>query len=308
LTIRTAESVLDLIGNTPLVRLSRIAPNGAALWGKFEMGNPGGSVKDRIALAMIRDAESRGLLKPGGTVVEPTSGNTGVGLALVCAVLGYRCVLVMPQGMSLSRRGIFQALGAEVVQTPSGQSMKGAIDKAETLARSNPGWFMPMQFSNKSNPAAHRKGTAKEIMKALKGKVHAFVAGVGTGGTLTGVGEVLKKKIPGVLVVAVEPKTSAVLSGGAPGPHRLQGIGPGFVPATLNRGVIDEIVTVTDSEAAQTARLLARKEGVLAGLSAGANVAAAMKVAARLGKGKNVVTVLCDLGERYLNAEGGLEP
>jgi cysteine synthase A len=252
---------------------------------------------------MIRDAERRGVLKPRGTVVEPTSGNTGIGLALVCAALDYRCVLVMPEGVTLGRRGIAQALGAEVVLTPSELSMKGAIDKARELQRRNPGWFMPMQFSNKSNPAMHRKTTAREILRALDGKVGAFVAGVGTGGTLSGVGEVLKKKDPRTLVVAVEPKASPVLSGGNPGPHRLQGMGPGFIPSTLNRSVVSEILGVGDEEAAQACRQLARKEGVLAGLSSGANVFAAQKVARRLGKG-NVVTILCDLGERYVDSRG----
>jgi cysteine synthase A len=210
----------------------------------------------------------------------------------------------MPEGASVGRRGIAQALGAEIVQSPADLSMRGAIDKARELQRKNPGWFMPMQFSNKSNPAAHRKGTAREILKSLDGQVHAFVSGVGTGGTISGVGEVLKKKDPRTLLVAVEPRSSPVLSGGAAGPHRLQGIGPGFVPATLNRAVLDEIIGVSDEEAVQTCRQLARREGVLAGLSSGANVFAALKVARRLGKGKNVVTILCDLGERYVDSNG----
>ncbi len=303
-----SESVLDLVGQTPLVRLQRMAPPASAsVFVKLESLNPGGSVKDRIALGMIQDAERRGLLKPGGVVVEPTSGNTGIGLALVCAVKGYRCVLVMPENMAIGRRGIVQAYGAELVLTPEKDSMKGAIARAEEILRSQDGAFMPMQFANKSNPATHRRATAREILKALKGRVHAVVAGVGTGGTISGVGEALKKENPKTLVVAVEPRGSSVLSGGKPGPHRLQGIGAGFVPDTLNRSVVDEVVPVGDDEALAAAKELSRREGLLAGWSSGANVHVALQVARRLGKGKNVVTLLCDLGERYLDPKGKLE-
>ena len=309
MAVKVVDNVLGLIGATPLVRLkSQESAGGARIYGKFELGNPGGSVKDRIALNMLAEAEARGLLKPGsGTVVEPTSGNTGVGLALVCAVKGWRCVLLTPEGLPLRRLAMLKAYGAEIRQTPFELGMKGAVDAVQAIILENPSWFSPMQFSNRANPAIHRKTTAVEILKALKGAVDAFVAGVGTGGTLTGVAEVLKKKRPSTLVVAVEPEASCVLSGGAAGPHRIQGIGAGFVPAVLNMKAVDEIMKVKDREAFATARELARREGLLAGISAGANVWAAKKIAARLGKNKNVVTVLCDRGELYLNEEGEFE-
>lgn len=291
---------ISLVGGTPLVRLARFAPEGE-LVGKLEMRNPGGSVKDRIAWAMVRDAEERGLLRPGGAVVEPTSGNTGIGLALVCAVRGYRLILVMPETMSAERRAVLQALGAELVLTPGEEGMAGAVRAARDLARRY-GAFMPGQFENPANPRIHEETTAEEIWRDTEGRVGAFVAGVGTGGTVTGVGRALKRKDPGVHVVAVEPAASPVLSGGTPGRHRIQGIGAGFVPPVLDRSVIDEVVTVTDEEAAEAARRLARTEGVLAGISSGAALAAAVRVAGRGPlRGKLVVVLLPDTGERYLS-------
>ncbi len=306
---RVAQNVLELVGRTPLLRLKSQEPaGGAKLYAKFEMANPGGSVKDRIALAMLAEAESRGALKPGqGTVVEPTSGNTGVGLAMVCAVKGYRCVLVMPEGLSPRRYAVLKAYGAQLLLTPFELGMKGAVDRAQALLAEHPDWFCPMQFNNRANPSAHRKTTAREILRALKGAPAAFVAGVGTGGTLTGVGEVLKKEDPKVRVVAVEPDGSAVLSGSLPGPHRIQGIGAGFVPGVLDLRVVDQIIRVTDADALATVSELARKEGLLAGISAGANVWAARRVAAELSPEQCVVTVLCDRGELYLNEAGEVE-
>ena len=300
--MKIAGSVLELIGNTPLVRLRRMAPaSGAAVLAKLEMGNPGGSVKDRICLAMIEDAEARGLLKPGATVIEPTSGNTGIGLAMVCAVKGYRLILTMPETMSAERLQILKGYGAQVVLTPSADGMIGAVKRAEAMAQEAPGAYMPQQFRNPANPEAHRRTTAQEILRATDGDVDAFVAGVGTGGTITGVGEVLKKKCAGVKIIAVEPKSSPVLSGGAPGPHMIQGIGAGFVPEVLNRSVIDEIVTVTDEQAYETSSRLAREEGIFVGVSSGAACWAALRVAKDLGAGRTVVAVLPDTGERYLS-------
>lgn len=260
-------------------------------------------MKDRICLNMIDEAEQKGLLKPGGTIVEPTSGNTGIGLALVSAVRGYKLILVMPEGMSLERASLLSSYGAQLVLTPAREGMRGSIKEAESILDQNPEYFMPNQFSNPANPAMHRKTTALEIWEALDGKVDAFVAAVGTGGTITGCGELFKEKNPSVKVIALEPAGSPVLSGGEPGPHRIQGIGAGFVPKVLNRSLIDEIMTVTDEEAYQTTKQLARKEGLLVGISAGANVFAAQKVAESLGPNKNVVTILCDTGERYLSIE-----
>lgn len=297
-------NITDGIGHTPLVRLNRLSPPGGALiYGKAEFYNPGGSVKDRICLNMIDEAEQKGLLKPGGTIVEPTSGNTGIGLALVSAVRGYKLILVMPEGMSLERASLLSSYGAQLVLTPAREGMRGSIKEAESILDQNPEYFMPNQFSNPANPAMHRKTTALEIWEALDGKVDAFVAAVGTGGTITGCGELFKEKNPSVKVIALEPAGSPVLSGGEPGPHRIQGIGAGFVPKVLNRSLIDEIMTVTDEEAYQTTKQLARKEGLLVGISAGANVFAAQKVAESLGPNKNVVTILCDTGERYLSIE-----
>ena len=302
---KRAESVLDLIGQTPLVRLKSFEKGGAKLWAKVEMANPGGSVKDRIALSMLLEAERKGRLKQGsGTVVEPTSGNTGVGLALVCAVKGWRCVLVMPEGLPERRIFLLRAYGAEIELTPFELGMTGAIGRAEALLKQNPGWFMPMQFSNRENPAMHRKTTGPEIHKALEGQVHAFVAGVGTGGTLTGVAEFLRRKSKAVKVVAVEPASSPVISGGQPGPHRILGIGAGFVPPVFDRALVDRVVTVSDEDAAATARALARQEGLLCGVSSGANVFAAAQVAAAEKAGRNVVTVLCDRGELYVDESG----
>ncbi|HXB97376.1 MAG TPA: cysteine synthase A [bacterium] len=303
---KRAESVLDLIGQTPLVRLKSFEKaGGARIWAKVEMANPGGSVKDRVALGMLAEAERMGRLKPGsGTVVEPTSGNTGVGLALVCAVKGWRCVLVMPEGLPERRIALLKAYGAEIELTRFELGMTGAIERAEALLKQNPDWIMPMQFSNRDNPATHRKTTGPEIYKALDGAVHAFVAAVGTGGTITGVGEFLRRKNKAVKIVAVEPALSPVLSGGQPGAHRIVGIGAGFVPTVLDRSLLDRVITVSDDDAASTARLLARREGLLAGVSSGANVFAAAQVAAAEKPGRNVVTVLCDRGELYVDDKG----
>jgi cysteine synthase A len=265
--------------------------------------NPGGSVKDRICLSMVLAAEEEGLLRPGGTIVEPTSGNTGIGLAMVAAVRGYRCILTMPETMSVERRAILRAYGAEIVLTPGPEGMRGAVARAEQLVAENPGAYMPQQFKNPANPRIHRETTAREILEALDGKVDAFVAGVGTGGTVTGVGEVLKELDPNVLVVAVEPEKSPVLSGGAPGPHKIQGIGAGFVPDVMDLEVVDRVIQVTEAVSFDIAKRSAREEGLFIGISAGANVWAALQVAQELGEGKSVVTVLCDGGEKYISVE-----
>jgi len=297
-----AGSVLELIGNTPLVRLGRIVPEGSAeVLGKLESLNPAGSVKDRIALSMIEAAEAEGLIKPGDTIVEPTSGNTGIGLAMVCAVKGYRLVLTMPEDMSIERRRLLTRFGAQLVLTPAIEGMTGAVYAAQELIKKNKGYFMPQQFQNPANPEVHRRTTAREILRATDGRIDAFVAGVGTGGSITGIGEVLKRELPGVLVVAVEPAKSQVLAGGKAGIHGIQGIGASFVPGVLDREVYDELIAVKDEDAyAMTARLT-REEGLLVGISSGANVWASLGVAARLGAGKRVVTMLCDTGERYLS-------
>ncbi len=301
---KRADNVLKLIGGTPLVRYNRLpAPGSAAVWGKHEGMNPGGSVKDRICLAMVLDAEERGALKPGGTIIEPTSGNTGIGLAMVAAVRGYRCVLTMPETMSVERRAILRAYGAEIVLTPGPEGMRGAIARAEELLAETPDSFMPQQFRNPANPRIHRETTAREILEALDGQVDAFVAGVGTGGTVTGVGEVLKETNPDIVVVAVEPAKSPVLSGGSPGPHKIQGIGAGFVPQVLDRDILNRVVQVAEEDAFETAKRSAREEGLFIGISAGANVWAACEIAKELGEGKNVVTVLCDGGEKYISVE-----
>ncbi len=300
---KKVDSVLALVGDTPLVRLNRVPDEGSAsVWAKLEMFNPLSSVKDRICLAMVEAAERDGLLKPGAVVVEPTSGNTGIGLAMVTAVKGYRLVLTMPDTMSIERRSMLGAFGAELVLTPGEAGMRGAIEKAEELA-SKHGYFMPQQFKNPANPEVHRRTTAEEIWEATGGKIDAFVAGVGTGGTVTGVGQVLKKKKPDVLVVAVEPEASPVLSGGKPGGHKIQGIGAGFVPDVLDREVIDEIIQVSNEDSAATSRRLVREEGLFVGISSGAACFAAVGIAKRLGAGKDVVVVFPDTGERYLSTD-----
>jgi len=298
------KEITELIGGTPLVRLNQFSRDGAAtMYGKVESFNPGGSVKDRICLNMINEAERQGRLKPGSTIVEPTSGNTGIGLALVSAVRGYRLILVMPESMSMERASLLSSYGAQLVLTAAWEGMKGAIKEAESIVAQNPSYFMPDQFSNPANPAIHRRTTAVEIWDALNGKIDAFVAAVGTGGTITGCGEVFKERNPRINVIAVEPAGSPVLSGGDPGPHKIQGIGAGFIPKVLNRSILDRVITVTDDEAYQTTKLLAKKEGLLVGISAGANVFAAQKVAEELGPDQNVVTILPDTGERYISIE-----
>ena len=299
------DSVLDLIGGTPMVRLRRLPPAHAAeVVVKLEVHNPAGSVKDRVALAMVQAAEERGLLGPDSTIVEPTSGNTGIGLALVSAARGYRIILVMPDDASEERRALLRHLGAEVVLTPARDLMQGAIDRAAAIVAENPGCFMPEQFCNPANPETHRRTTAQEILTDCGGNLDAFVVGVGTGGTLTGVGEVLKERLPHVQVVAVEPERSPALSGGRkPEPHAIQGIGAGFVPAIVNRSVIDRVLCCSDDDAFRTARELARTEGLLVGISAGAAAWGALAVARELGAGKRVVTVMPDGWERYLSME-----
>ncbi len=299
-----AASVLEVVGGTPLVRLNRLPrEGGATVLAKMESLNPGGSVKDRIAVAMIEDAERRGTLRPGSTVVEPTSGNTGIGLAMVCAVKGYRLILTMPDDMSTERQRLLSRYGAEIHLTPAIEGMTGAVFAAQEMLREHPDWFMPQQFENPAYPEAHRRTTALEILDATEGRVHVFVAAVGTGGTVTGVGEVLKKRLPGVRVIGVEPARSPVLAGGKFRPHGIQGIGASFVPGILNRSVLDDVIAVRDEDAMATARRLAREEGLLVGISAGANVWAACQVAEKLPADQIVVTVLCDTGERYLSVQ-----
>ncbi|MGE3271214.1 MAG: cysteine synthase A [Chloroflexota bacterium] len=299
-----AESVTEIVGRTPLVRLNRVVPaGGARVLAKMESLNPGGSVKDRIAVAMIEEAEREGLLKPGATIVEPTSGNTGIGLAMVAAARGYRLILTMPEDMSLERRQLLARFGAELHLTPAIEGMTGAVFAAQELLQANPHYFMPQQFENPANPAVHERTTAREILSQTGGEVHAFVAGVGTAGTITGVGRVLKRELAEVRIVGVEPARSRVLGGGRFRPHGIQGIGASFVPALLDRTVLDDVLAVEDHEAMTMAGRLAREEGLLVGISSGANVVAAGQVAAQLGPGKTVVTVLCDTGERYLSVE-----
>ncbi len=303
---RLVDSVLELVGDTPLVAIRSLddGPR-ATVWAKMEQANPGGSVKDRICLAMIEDAERTGKLKPGGVVVEPTSGNTGIGLALVCAVRGYRCILAMPESMSLERRQLLEAYGAEVVLTPEQHQMEGAMARAREIAQTTPGAFMPQQFDNPANPAVHAETTAREILDAMRPlSLDAFVAGVGTGGTVSGVGEVLRReRSPAPRIVAVEPASCATISRGERGPTKIQGLAAGFVPSNYHPQVVDEVRTVADEDAWRTKVALARREGLLVGISAGAAVHAALEVARELGSGKNVVTVLPDTGERYFSLE-----
>jgi cysteine synthase A len=294
------EHAYDLIGHTPVVRLNRVVPEGSAkVYVKLESANPGGSVKDRISYNMIRDAEARGALRPGQTILEATSGNTGIGLAFVAAAKGYPITLVMPDTMTLERRALLKAYGAKLVLTPGSGGMKAAVEKAEELAASDPKFFLVRQFENPANPEIHRTTTALEILEQVP-ELDAFVAGVGTGGTVTGVGEVLAQKKPGTLVVAVEPETSPLLSTGVAGPNKIQGIGPNFVPAILNRAAFQRVEPVSFEDAILVARRLAREEGLLTGISTGAIVHAALKIAKELGPGKTVVAILCDTGERYL--------
>ena len=302
-SLNGARSVLDLIGSTPVIKLRTLpGKNDAEVWAKMESFNPGGSVKDRICLNMVEVAERQGKLKPGATIVEPTSGNTGIGLALIAAVKGYRLILTMPDTMSEERRSLLAAYGARLILTPDTKGMGGAIHKAEELLQDNSEYFMPQQFNNPANPEMHRKTTAVELLKQFK-RIDAFVAGVGTGGTITGVGEILKEKMKGVRICAVEPAASPVISGGEPGYHKIQGIGAGFIPAVLNRQILDEVICVSDEEATSHTRQLAAKEGLLVGISSGAACCAALRVAKNLGKGHVVVTIFADKGEHYLSTD-----
>lgn len=303
LIMRVADSITDLIGQTPLLRLNRLAkPIMANVYVKVESFNPGGSVKDRIALGMIQDAEKRGALLPGGTIIEPTSGNTGIGLAMIAAARGYRLIVVMPDSLSVERRMLMAAYGAEFVLTPGAKGMNGAIEEAKRILSENPEYFMPQQFENSTNPEAHRQSTALEILSQLT-RVDAFIAGIGTGGTITGVGEIIKARLPETKIIGVEPAASPVISGGKPGPHKIQGIGAGFVPAVLNKTVLDQLIQVSNEDALETARRLAREEGLLVGISSGAAVWAALQIAETLGVGKNLVVLAPDTGERYLSTE-----
>ncbi len=296
-----AESILELIGNTPSVKLNHIVDaDSADVYVKLEWFNPGGSVKDRIALAMVEAAEKEGLLKPGDTIVEPTSGNTGIGLALVAAAKGYKAVFAMPETMSNERKNLLRAYGAELILTPGSEGMNGAIATAKELVETK-GYFMPQQFDNAANPDIHEKTTGAEIVKQFEGKLDAFVAGVGTGGTITGVGRVLRKEIPDCRIITVEPTNSAVLSGGAPGPHKLQGLGAGFIPTVLDTKIYHEVRTVENEIAFEVSRRLAREEGILVGISSGANVQVALEVAKELGKGHRVLAISPSNGERYLS-------
>ncbi len=298
---RVVQSITELIGQTPVVKLNRIVDeNSADVYLKLEFMNPGSSVKDRIALAMIEAAEKAGKIQPGDTIIEPTSGNTGIGLAMVAAAKGYKAIFVMPDTMSLERRNLLRAYGAELVLTPGSEGMRGAIQKAEQLAQEH-GYFMPQQFKNEANPEVHRLTTGKEIVEQMGDQLDAFVAGIGTGGTITGAGEVLRQAYPNIKIYAVEPADSPVLSGGKPGPHKIQGIGAGFVPDILNTSIYDEVVTVKTEEAFAAARLAARQEGILGGISSGAAIHVALQVAKKLGKGKKVLAIIPSNGERYLS-------
>ncbi|MBD7970912.1 cysteine synthase A [Paenibacillus gallinarum] len=302
---KVVNNVTELIGGTPLVRLNRVVPKGSAeVYVKLEYQNPGSSVKDRIAISIIEDAEQSGRIKPGDTIVEATSGNTGIGLAMVAAAKGYRSIIVMPETMSLERRNLLRAYGAELVLTPGSEGMNGAVKKAEAIVEENSGYFMAEQFKNQSNVRIHRETTGPEIVEAIQsvgGSLDAFVAGIGTGGTITGAGEVLKESFPDIKIYAVEPAASPILAGGAPGPHKIQGIGANFVPEILNQDVYDEIIHIENEDAFETARQVAKEEGILAGISSGAAIRAALKVAKELGEGKRVVAIVPSNGERYLS-------
>jgi cysteine synthase A len=302
---RLVQNITELIGDTPLVRLNRVVPEGSAeIYLKLEFQNPGASVKDRIAISMVEVAEQEGKLKPGATIIEPTSGNTGIGLAMVAAAKGYKAILVMPETMSIERRSLLKAYGAQLVLTPGAEGMKGAIRRAEELQAENPDYFMPQQFKNQANVKIHRETTGPEIVEAINahdGKLDAFISGVGTGGTITGAGGVLKANFPGIKIYAIEPANSPVLAGGKPGPHKIQGIGAGFIPEILNTEIYDGIIAVDNEEAYETARRVAKEEGILGGISSGAAIFAALKVAKELGAGKRVVAVIPSNGERYLS-------
>ncbi|MFF2879404.1 cysteine synthase A [Gottfriedia sp. NPDC057991] len=299
--MKVANSVYELIGRTPIVKLNRLVDEDSAeIYLKLEFMNPGSSVKDRIALAMIEDSEKKGLIKPGDTIIEPTSGNTGIGLAMVAAAKGYKSILVMPETMSIERRNLLRAYGAELVLTPGPEGMGGAIRKADELAKEN-GYFVPQQFNNIANPEVHRLTTGPEIVEQMGDQLDAFISGVGTGGTISGAGAVLKEAYPGINIVAVEPEDSPVLSGGKPGPHKIQGIGAGFIPETLNTDIYDEIVQIKNDDAMETARRVAKEEGLLVGISSGAAISAALQVAKKLGKGKKVLAIIPSNGERYLS-------
>jgi len=297
------DDITKTVGNTPLIRINKVSKGlPATILAKAEFFNPLASVKDRIGVAMIEAAEAEGKLKEGSVIIEPTSGNTGIALAFVCAAKGYKLVLTMPDTMSVERRSLLKIFGAEVVLTPGEKGMTGAVERAVELCSEMPNAFMPQQFENDANPGVHRKTTALEIWDATEGNVDVFVAGIGTGGTITGVGKILKEKNPKIEIIGVEPETSAILSGGQPGAHKIQGIGAGFVPKILKKELIDEIITIQDEEAGVYARRIAKEEGMLVGISAGANIAASVKIASREeNRGKNIVTILCDTGERYLS-------
>jgi cysteine synthase len=301
-SMNIAKNITELVGKTPLVDISRLAGDKTRILGKLESFNPCSSVKDRIALAMIEKAEAAGLVEKGTVIVEPTSGNTGIGLAFVCAQRGYRLILTMPESMSIERRKLLKRLGAELILTPPEEGMNGAVSKAKEIMQSLEKAFLPQQFENSANPDVHYRTTGPEIWDAVEGKVDAFIAAVGTGGTISGAGRFLKEKNAGVRVIAVEPVDSAVISGEKPGPHKIQGIGAGFIPGNLDRAILDEIIKISNDEAFEMSRRLAQEEGILAGISAGANVAAAVKVAADPGMaGKTIITIICDTGERYLS-------
>jgi cysteine synthase A len=300
---KIANNVIDLIGKTPLLRLSKIAPKDVEILGKLESLNPGGSVKDRPCLEMIEDAFAKDLINAQTTIIEPTTGNTGIGLAMICAVKGLKCILTLPEDLSLERIYLMRNYGAEVILTPAKKGVQGAIDKAKALHKKIENSFIPLQFKSQANPQAHRKTTAREILEATEGKIDVLVAGVGTGGTITGIGEVLKEAIPDIQIIAVEPVTSAVLSGKKAGAHRIQGIGAGFKPEILNESIIDDIICVSDQDAFAMMQRLGKEEGLSVGISAGANVHASVEMAKRVGANKRIVTILCDTGERYFSVE-----